>query len=164
MYVVQLRGNILKFNTFLQTLIIKCHHVRLNKFGIFNFHHTRLSLQVPDIFFNLSNLICLFIYLLYTHYYNCYPALQWLYQALLTRVFFVCFTGPFTVFVPTDKAFRSLLVQLGGPDRAEEKFRENPRLLIGVIILSTIINITILTLIIEAVVDVQFQKIPTYIL
>lgn len=45
-----------------------------------------------------------------------------------------CQTGPFTVFVPTDKAFRALLVQLGGPDRAEDKFRENPRLLIGVII------------------------------
>lgn len=38
------------------------------------------------------------------------------------------------MFVPTDKAFRALLVQLGGPDRAEDKFRENPRLLIGVII------------------------------
>ncbi|VEN53694.1 unnamed protein product, partial [Callosobruchus maculatus] len=38
-------------------------------------------------------------------------------------------TGPYTVFVPTDKAFRTLLVQLGGPERAEEKFRENPRLL-----------------------------------
>lgn len=36
------------------------------------------------------------------------------------------------MFVPTDKAFRALLVQLGGPDRAEDKFRENPRLLIGV--------------------------------
>lgn len=49
-------------------------------------------------------------------------------------IFFVYHTGPFTVFVPTDKAFRALLVQLGGPDRAEDKFRENPRLLIGVII------------------------------
>lgn len=38
--------------------------------------------------------------------------------------------------MPTDKAFRSLLVQLGGPDRAEDKFRENPRLLIGVSIIS----------------------------
>ncbi|XP_060844757.1 uncharacterized protein LOC132924447 isoform X2 [Rhopalosiphum padi] len=43
-------------------------------------------------------------------------------------------TGPFTVFVPTDKAFRALLVQLGGPDRAEDKFRENPRLLIGLLL------------------------------
>lgn len=41
-------------------------------------------------------------------------------------------TGPYTVFVPTDKAFRTLLVQLGGPQKAEEKFRENPRLLSGV--------------------------------
>jgi len=41
------------------------------------------------------------------------------------------------MFVPTDKAFRALLVQLGGPDRAEDKFRENPRLLIGVIIIPT---------------------------
>jgi len=46
----------------------------------------------------------------------------------------IYYIGPFTVFVPTDKAFRALLVQLGGPDRAEDKFRENPRLLIGVII------------------------------
>ena len=42
------------------------------------------------------------------------------------------FAGPYTVFAPTDKAFRSLLVQLGGPDKAEEKFKENPRLLSGV--------------------------------
>lgn len=41
-------------------------------------------------------------------------------------------TGPYTVFVPTDKAFKSLLVQLGGPERAEEKFKSNPRLLSGV--------------------------------
>lgn len=41
-------------------------------------------------------------------------------------------TGPYTVFVPTDKAFKSLLVQLGGPERAEEKFKTNPRLLSGV--------------------------------
>lgn len=41
-------------------------------------------------------------------------------------------TGPYTVFAPTDKAFKSLLVQLGGPDRAEEKFKTNPRLLSGV--------------------------------
>lgn len=53
----------------------------------------------------------------------------------------VCCAGPFTIFVPTDKAFRSLLVQLGGPDRAEDKFRENPRLLIGVIKPSMFINI-----------------------
>lgn len=32
-------------------------------------------------------------------------------------------TGPYTIFVPTDKAFKNLLVQLGGPERAEEKFR-----------------------------------------
>ena len=42
-------------------------------------------------------------------------------------------TGPYTIFVPTDKAFKSLLVQLGGPDKAEEKFKNNPRLLSGVI-------------------------------
>lgn len=41
-------------------------------------------------------------------------------------------TGPYTIFVPTDKAFRTLLVQLGGPEKAEEKFKENPRLLSGV--------------------------------
>lgn len=41
-------------------------------------------------------------------------------------------TGPYTVFVPSDKAFKSLLVQLGGPERAEEKFKSNPRLLSGV--------------------------------
>lgn len=41
-------------------------------------------------------------------------------------------TGPFTLFIPTDKAFRTLLIQLGGPDKAEEKFKENPRLLSGV--------------------------------
>ncbi|KAJ8961188.1 hypothetical protein NQ318_008871, partial [Aromia moschata] len=43
-------------------------------------------------------------------------------------------TGPYTVFVPTDKAFRTLLVQLGGPEKAEEKFRENPRLLSGLLL------------------------------
>uniref|UniRef100_A0A182P2B4 FAS1 domain-containing protein n=1 Tax=Anopheles epiroticus TaxID=199890 RepID=A0A182P2B4_9DIPT len=43
-------------------------------------------------------------------------------------------TGPYTVFVPTDKAFRSLLVQLGGPEKAEEKFRNNPRLLSGLLL------------------------------
>jgi hypothetical protein len=42
------------------------------------------------------------------------------------------FTGPYTVFAPTDKAFRALLVQLGGPEKAEEKFKESPRLLSGV--------------------------------
>lgn len=41
-------------------------------------------------------------------------------------------TGPYTLFAPTDKAFKSLLVQLGGPERAEEKFKSNPRLLSGV--------------------------------
>lgn len=41
-------------------------------------------------------------------------------------------TGPYTLFVPNDKAFRTLLVQLGGPDKAEEKFKDNPRLLSGV--------------------------------
>ena len=44
----------------------------------------------------------------------------------------LAFAGPYTIFAPTDKAFRSLLVQLGGPDKAEEKFKENPRLLSGV--------------------------------
>ena len=41
-------------------------------------------------------------------------------------------TGPYTIFAPNDKAFRTLLVQLGGPDKAEEKFKDNPRLLSGV--------------------------------
>lgn len=45
-------------------------------------------------------------------------------------------TGPYTVFAPTDKAFRTLLIQLGGPDKAEEKFKENPRLLSGVSVLT----------------------------
>lgn len=45
-------------------------------------------------------------------------------------------TGPYTVFAPTDKAFKSLLVQLGGPERAEEKFKTNPRLLSGVRVLN----------------------------
>ncbi|KAG7210673.1 hypothetical protein KM043_012180 [Ampulex compressa] len=43
-------------------------------------------------------------------------------------------TGPYTIFVPTDKAFRTLLVQLGGPEKAEDKFRENPRLLSGLLL------------------------------
>ncbi|CAK1603564.1 unnamed protein product [Parnassius mnemosyne] len=43
-------------------------------------------------------------------------------------------TGPYTIFAPTDKAFRTLLVQLGGPDKAEEKFRDNPRLLSGLLL------------------------------
>ncbi|KAI5704145.1 hypothetical protein M8J75_002391 [Diaphorina citri] len=43
-------------------------------------------------------------------------------------------TGPYTIFVPTDKAFKALLVQLGGPDKAEEKFKENPRLLSGLLL------------------------------
>ncbi|VVC89209.1 unnamed protein product [Leptidea sinapis] len=43
-------------------------------------------------------------------------------------------TGPYTIFAPTDKAFRTLLVQLGGPDRAEEKFKDNPRLLSGLLL------------------------------
>ncbi|CAH1391340.1 unnamed protein product [Nezara viridula] len=43
-------------------------------------------------------------------------------------------TGPYTLFVPTDRAFRTLLVQLGGPDRAEIKFKENPRLLSGLLL------------------------------
>ncbi|XP_044730491.1 uncharacterized protein LOC123293668 [Chrysoperla carnea] len=43
-------------------------------------------------------------------------------------------TGPYTIFVPTDKAFRTLLVQLGGPEKAEEKFKENPRLLSGLLL------------------------------
>lgn len=41
-------------------------------------------------------------------------------------------TGPYTIFAPTDKAFKALLIQLGGPEKAEEKFKENPRLLSGV--------------------------------
>jgi uncharacterized surface protein with fasciclin (FAS1) repeats len=43
-------------------------------------------------------------------------------------------TGPYTVFAPTDKAFKSLLVQLGGPEKAEEKFKNNPRLLSGLLL------------------------------
>ncbi|XP_055381900.1 uncharacterized protein LOC129612366 [Condylostylus longicornis] len=43
-------------------------------------------------------------------------------------------TGPYTVFVPTDKAFKNLLIQLGGPERAEEKFKSNPRLLSGLLL------------------------------
>ncbi|XP_054010890.1 mucin-12-like [Hylaeus anthracinus] len=43
-------------------------------------------------------------------------------------------TGPYTLFVPTDKAFRTLLVQLGGPEKAEQKFQENPRLLSGLLL------------------------------
>ncbi|XP_065162862.1 uncharacterized protein [Atheta coriaria] len=43
-------------------------------------------------------------------------------------------TGPYTVFAPTDKAFRTLLVQLGGPEKAEDKFKENPRLLSGLLL------------------------------
>lgn len=52
-------------------------------------------------------------------------------SAQLTSAY-VLVLGPYTVFVPTDIAFRALLVQLGGPDKAEEKFQENPRLLSGV--------------------------------
>ncbi|KZC07302.1 Transforming growth factor-beta-induced protein ig-h3, partial [Dufourea novaeangliae] len=40
----------------------------------------------------------------------------------------------YTIFVPTDKAFRTLLVQLGGPEKAEQKFRDNPRLLSGLLL------------------------------
>ncbi|KAK9882536.1 hypothetical protein WA026_021883 [Henosepilachna vigintioctopunctata] len=43
-------------------------------------------------------------------------------------------TGPYTIFAPNDKAFRTLLVQLGGPERAEEKFKNNPRLLSGLLL------------------------------
>lgn len=43
-------------------------------------------------------------------------------------------TGPYTIFAPTDKAFKSLLVQLGGPEKAEEKFKNNPRLLSGLLL------------------------------
>ncbi|KOX72833.1 hypothetical protein WN51_00773 [Melipona quadrifasciata] len=42
--------------------------------------------------------------------------------------------SPYTIFVPTDKAFRTLLVQLGGPEKAEQKFRDNPRLLSGLLL------------------------------
>jgi hypothetical protein len=52
----------------------------------------------------------------------------------------LAFAGPYTIFAPTDKAFRSLLVQLGGPDKAEEKFKENPRLLSGVRCISLLYN------------------------
>lgn len=43
-------------------------------------------------------------------------------------------TGPYTIFAPTDKAFKNLLIQLGGPEKAEEKFRNNPRLLSGLLL------------------------------
>lgn len=43
-------------------------------------------------------------------------------------------TGPYTIFSPTDKAFKGLLVQLGGPEKAEEKFKNNPRLLSGLLL------------------------------
>ncbi|XP_043477471.1 ras guanine nucleotide exchange factor R isoform X2 [Leptopilina heterotoma] len=43
-------------------------------------------------------------------------------------------TGPYTIFVPTDKAFRTLLVQLGGPEKADQKFKDNPRLLSGLLL------------------------------
>ncbi|KAK6618919.1 hypothetical protein RUM44_003300 [Polyplax serrata] len=43
-------------------------------------------------------------------------------------------TGPYTIFVPTDKAFKALETQLGGPEKAEDKFRENPRLLSGLLL------------------------------
>lgn len=43
-------------------------------------------------------------------------------------------TGPYTVFAPTDKAFKNLLIQLGGPEKAEEKFKNNPRLLSGLLL------------------------------
>ncbi|XP_024872310.1 integrator complex subunit 3 homolog [Temnothorax curvispinosus] len=43
-------------------------------------------------------------------------------------------TGPYTIFVPTDKAFRTLMVQLGGPEKAEQKFHDNPRLLSGLLL------------------------------
>ncbi|CAK9814161.1 Transforming growth factor-beta-induced protein ig-h3 [Anthophora plagiata] len=42
--------------------------------------------------------------------------------------------SPYTIFVPSDKAFRTLLVQLGGPEKAEQKFRDNPRLLSGLLL------------------------------
>lgn len=51
--------------------------------------------------------------------------------------------GPYTIFVPTDKAFRTLLVQLGGPEKAEQKFHDNPRLLSGVRIINIIHNLVI---------------------
>lgn len=43
-------------------------------------------------------------------------------------------TGPYTIFIPTDKAFKMLETQLGGTDKAEDKFRENPRLLSGLLL------------------------------
>lgn len=36
------------------------------------------------------------------------------------------------MFAPTDLAFRALLLELGGADRAQAKFKASPRLLSGV--------------------------------
>lgn len=47
---------------------------------------------------------------------------------------FLAFSGPYTIFVPTDKAFKTLETQLGGPEKADDKFRENPRLLSGLLL------------------------------
>ncbi|XP_046399461.1 uncharacterized protein LOC124165956 [Ischnura elegans] len=43
-------------------------------------------------------------------------------------------TGPYTIFAPTDTAFKELMEQLGGTKRAEAKFKENPRLLSGLML------------------------------
>ncbi|XP_071450725.1 uncharacterized protein [Hetaerina americana] len=43
-------------------------------------------------------------------------------------------TGPYTIFAPTDSAFKNLMEQLGGTKRAEAKFKENPRLLSGLML------------------------------
>ncbi|KAF4517847.1 hypothetical protein B566_EDAN011772 [Ephemera danica] len=43
-------------------------------------------------------------------------------------------SAPFTMFAPTDLAFRALLLELGGADRAQAKFRTSPRLLSGLLL------------------------------
>ncbi|KAF7997545.1 hypothetical protein HCN44_006116 [Aphidius gifuensis] len=43
-------------------------------------------------------------------------------------------TGPYTVFIPSDRAFDKLLIHLGGAEKAERKFKENPRLLSGLLL------------------------------
>lgn len=52
------------------------------------------------------------------------------YVNFLKWIFFA--TGPYTVFIPSDRAFDKLLIHLGGAEKAEQKFKENPRLLSGV--------------------------------
>ncbi|XP_059486101.1 uncharacterized protein LOC132202854 [Neocloeon triangulifer] len=43
-------------------------------------------------------------------------------------------SNPFTMFVPTDLAFRALLLELGGAERAQAKFKASPRLLSGLLL------------------------------